>query len=315
MATIQKRGKSYLISTSCGYDNAGKQLRKTMTWKPEPNMTARQEKKAVNAAAVRFEDQVQSGQYIDPSITLSQFIEKWIVDYAEQQLQPDTVESYLEMLPVITSALGHIRLCKLQPHHLIDFYKNLSEAGMRRDTKYKPLFDFTKILKTRGILKKDASQALKISDATLRQICHKQNVSKKTAEAVCNIFELNFKKDFKPVGKEKLSGTTLLRYHNLLKSILTTAVHWQVIPSSPADRIEAPRAEHIEQECLSAAQAQQLVLMLNGEPENRKAATLIALCSGMRRSELYALTWDDIDINCCFGIFARSATTPYFIPF
>ncbi|WOC31661.1 hypothetical protein [Caproicibacterium argilliputei] len=76
MANIQKRGKSYLITASCGYDSAGKQIRKTTTWKPEHGMTARQEKKAVEAAAVRFEDQVQSGQYVDPTITFKDFTEK-----------------------------------------------------------------------------------------------------------------------------------------------------------------------------------------------------------------------------------------------
>ena len=34
MATIQKRGESYKISVSCGYDLNGKQIRRTMTWTP-----------------------------------------------------------------------------------------------------------------------------------------------------------------------------------------------------------------------------------------------------------------------------------------
>ena len=45
MATIQKRGSTYRITVSCGYDLNGKQIRRTMTWTPEPGMTKRQTEK------------------------------------------------------------------------------------------------------------------------------------------------------------------------------------------------------------------------------------------------------------------------------
>lgn len=35
MATIQKRGGSYLIRVSCDYDTKGKQVIQSMTWKPD----------------------------------------------------------------------------------------------------------------------------------------------------------------------------------------------------------------------------------------------------------------------------------------
>lgn len=37
MAQIRKRGKSYTIVVSCGYDTMGRQLTKSMTWKPSPD--------------------------------------------------------------------------------------------------------------------------------------------------------------------------------------------------------------------------------------------------------------------------------------
>ena len=56
MATIQKRGNSYLIRVSCGYDSKGKQVIQSMTWKPEPDMTPRQVEKELNRQAVMFEE-------------------------------------------------------------------------------------------------------------------------------------------------------------------------------------------------------------------------------------------------------------------
>ena len=42
MPTIQKRGDTYRIRVSAGYDSNGKQLMKSMTWKPAPGMTPKQ---------------------------------------------------------------------------------------------------------------------------------------------------------------------------------------------------------------------------------------------------------------------------------
>ena len=48
MATIQKRGNSYSIRVSCGYDTGGKQVIQSMTWKPDEGMTERQIQAFVN---------------------------------------------------------------------------------------------------------------------------------------------------------------------------------------------------------------------------------------------------------------------------
>ena len=45
MATIEKRGETYRITVSIGYDVNGKQIRKRMTYKPPENLTPSQLKK------------------------------------------------------------------------------------------------------------------------------------------------------------------------------------------------------------------------------------------------------------------------------
>ena len=61
MATIQKRSNGYFISVSCGYDQTGKQIRRTMTYRPETGMTAKQIEKEVKRQAVLFEEQCKKG--------------------------------------------------------------------------------------------------------------------------------------------------------------------------------------------------------------------------------------------------------------
>ena len=141
MATIQKRGESYKISVSCGYDLNGTQIRRTMTWTPPEGMTKRQTDKELNRQATLFEEKCRTGQVLDGSIKFADFAEKWFKDYAEKQLRPRTIGSYKEMLPRINAALGHIRIDRLQPHHIVSFYNNLAEAGVRADGKQRCIVD------------------------------------------------------------------------------------------------------------------------------------------------------------------------------
>ena len=60
MATIKKRGKSYFITVSNGYDIAGKQIRKTATYTPDTSLTPRQQEKALQAFVFDFEQKVKT---------------------------------------------------------------------------------------------------------------------------------------------------------------------------------------------------------------------------------------------------------------
>lgn len=61
MATVTKRGDTYRIRVSCGYDAKGKQVTRSTTWKPAPGMTERQAEKELQRQIVLFEEQC-SGQ-------------------------------------------------------------------------------------------------------------------------------------------------------------------------------------------------------------------------------------------------------------
>lgn len=75
MASIIKRKNSFFISVSCGYDQNGRQIRRTMTYKPEPSMTEKQIQKEVQRQAVLFEEQVRNGQVSsDGRLKLADFV-------------------------------------------------------------------------------------------------------------------------------------------------------------------------------------------------------------------------------------------------
>lgn len=61
MATIRKRGNSYQIRVSAGYDSEYRQVIHTKTWKPTPGMTERQIEKEVARQAIMFEELCKKG--------------------------------------------------------------------------------------------------------------------------------------------------------------------------------------------------------------------------------------------------------------
>ena len=132
MPTIQKRGDTYRITVSNGYDAKGKQLRKSMTWQPAPGMTQKQIEKELDRQAVLFEN--KSGQYMEGNIKFQDFAERWFEDYGKEHLRERTYLRYVELSQRTYAAIGHIRLDRLQPHHLLDFYKQLAEPGQNKRT-------------------------------------------------------------------------------------------------------------------------------------------------------------------------------------
>ena len=91
MSSIRKRGNTYQIRVSCGYDSKNRQITKTMTFKPDPDMTKKQIEKELKRQAVLFEEKCRTGRFLDGNIKFSDFLERWFRDYAEKQLKAKTV--------------------------------------------------------------------------------------------------------------------------------------------------------------------------------------------------------------------------------
>ena len=127
MASISKRGNSYRIKVSCGYDAHGKQVSQYLTWKPEPGMTKKQIEKEVQRQAVLFEEECAGGNKVS-AIKFEDFAKQWFTEYAFIRLKAGTIAGYENMTPRIYKALGHIRMDKLTPHHIQKFIVELTEC-------------------------------------------------------------------------------------------------------------------------------------------------------------------------------------------
>jgi len=86
---LRKRKDSYQITVSLGYDIHGKKLLETTTFVPDPTQTPKQQEKAAKAFAYEFEAKIKNGYAMDGrKITLKEFSDRWINEYAKIHLQP-----------------------------------------------------------------------------------------------------------------------------------------------------------------------------------------------------------------------------------
>lgn len=294
MASIRKRGDTYQIRVSCGYNSLNKQIVKTMTYKPAPNMTEKQIQKELERQSILFEEKCKTGRFLNGNIKLSEFIQKWFCDYAEKQLKAKTVARYKALIPRIDPAIGHIRIDKLQPHHLLEFYNHLSESGIREDIKYIATDDFEERMSKKNFTSKKLSEKAKISEYVVKSCLSGRNISRQSAEKILKVLPRSLK-ELK--NDQPLSPKTIQHYHRFLSSVLNTAVEWQVIPYNPCSRVKAPKSERKEAPCLDEVQALELISALKSEPLRYKTMIMLLLYSGMRRSELCGLEWNDIDFE------------------
>lgn len=92
MATVKRRGQSYSIRVSCGYDVNGKQIIKSMTWKPQPGYERSPGRERSAAASGAFEEKCRTGQVLQGNVRFADFAEIWLRDYAAKQVRATTFD-------------------------------------------------------------------------------------------------------------------------------------------------------------------------------------------------------------------------------
>ena len=92
-----------------------------------------------------------------------------------------------------------------------------------------------------------------------------------------------------------LSTPTVRRPLNALSALFTWAVRFNHAPSNPVDRVERPKATLRLQPCPSCEQVAALLHACHGTTE--QTALIAMATSGLRRAELLALQWPDVDLT------------------
>lgn len=231
--SIVKRYKnSYTIIMDLGNDPVtGKRKQQWMSVKGT--------KKEAERKLAELLHQLDNGTFIRPNkITLTEFLERWLQDYAWPNLAPRTAEGYEHIIRRhLIPGLGKTVLIQLKPEQLQSYY------------------------------------------------------SEKLANGRCD-------------GKGGLSPKTVRHHHVTLHDALQSAVKWGLLTRNPADAVDAPRFQRSEMHTLSEDEMH--VFLEAAKATIYYELFYIALYTGMRRSELLALRWLDVDLLLCQVSVTRS---------
>ena len=288
---------SYLVRVYNGRTQDDKVITRCKTVTPPAGMGKKKAEKWVQEQAVLFEQQVTNGLVLDSDMLLDDLIDRWFEEYANKQLKAKTLYDYRRMRGRISAGLGHLKVSKIKPAHVMAFYNNLEEKGVRRDSTYTATKALLKLLPrgTRGELAKQAG----IGQDTMRMVYAGKNVSRKTAEKVSAAVGLAFSKAFVERTKKdgKLNNNSVIRYQAMLSSIFKKGVQWGLINENPCSRAEHPKAEEIDVRVLTEEEIPKLLDALSDAPPQYSVITQLALLLGARRGEICALRWSDIDFE------------------
>jgi integrase len=95
-------------------------------------------------------------------------------------------------------------------------------------------------------------------------------------------------------GRGGLSARTVHHMHVILKGALAQAVKWELLVRNPSDAVDPPQAARATMQVYDLAQTVELIEAVRG---NRLfIAVLLAVLCGLRRGEITALRWRNVDL-------------------
>ena len=96
-------------------------------------------------------------------------------------------------------------------------------------------------------------------------------------------------------GKGGLAPKTIRNIHGILSHALGKAVRWKYIASNPATGVTLPKVEHKELQVLTKKDMARLLHELEGR--RIYMLVLLAATTGMRRGEVLALKWSNVNLD------------------
>jgi len=103
----------------------------------------------------------------------------------------------------------------------------------------------------------------------------------------------HLQKHYTAKQNDGLSARTVRYHHAVLHVALKTAVQWGLLARNPADAVSPPRAWRTEMQTWNADNITRFLEVAKDSPYYTLFYT--ALFTGMRRSELLGLKWNDVD--------------------
>ena len=294
-----KRGVSYRIIVSGGFDTNGKRITHKKKWVPDPGMTPKQIDKAVKREAVLFEQSIEQGYSLDNRQSFAEYA-AYVLELKERTgIRPRTLDRYRELLERINAAIGHIKLVDLRPQHLNSFYKNLAEPGIRQGGGAATAkIDLAKWLKENKKSRASIAEAARVSAATVGVAVKGEPIREDKAAAIVQAMGKKLGDVFKvEPNTAPLADKTILEHHRLISTILTQAEKEMLVPYNAAAKATPPKVEKTDPNYFQPETIADILEALELEPLKWRAITHLMIVTGCRRGEIMGLKWDKVDFE------------------
>ena len=150
MASIRKRGNSYLLVVSMGYDPEGHRRKpQQKTVHPPEGLTPKAKEKWLEEEAALFERECKNEPLpVDKSITLAAYTAYWLTHIAPGKLAKSTLARDKQDIDRFLPTLGSYKLTELKPEHFRNLYAQLRKQ--KNSVTGNPLSESTAGIYTEG---------------------------------------------------------------------------------------------------------------------------------------------------------------------
>ena len=127
MATITKRGDTFRIKVSLGYDTEHKQIVKSTTFKPPQGVTSKKAEKLAQQFAYDFENKCKDYTELNENMRSSELADWYFENYASIELKPSTAYTYKgQYNNHIKPVIGNMKLKDITTPKLTRIMKSLT---------------------------------------------------------------------------------------------------------------------------------------------------------------------------------------------
>ena len=135
MASIRKRGETFTITAYMGYDEKGKQIKKTTTFKPPNDVTSGKAEKLAKEYAVIWEQKIRGYTSLDENRTLRELIQWYLETIAPTTWRESTkAKNQLLFNAYVLPKIGNYKLKEITPHLLDTFFSEMKQNGRIKGT-------------------------------------------------------------------------------------------------------------------------------------------------------------------------------------
>lgn len=295
MASIRKRGETYTITAYMGYDDSGKQRKKTTTFRPPDGITANKAEKLARQYAAVWEEKIRGYVALDENRTFSELAEWYYSTVAPQTLKPNVLVNYRKgIYDHIVPVIGREKLKNITPPMLDSLFAELQKHGnMEQHFRLKD-----KAL-CGGITRQELADKAGVERSTIYTMLRGNTVSRATAEKVAAALDMKLENVFDDVTEKKgLSGASANKLKLNLSAIFTAAVKKEIMRRNPCKLVTPPKIDTAPAAYLNETQCHELLDLLSRQDDFQFEVIInLFIASGIRAGELSALYWEDINLD------------------